>query len=110
MGPGRAPGPSVPVFPDCQQLGHGIGLRPKHYPRVLDGERADWFEVISENFMVRGGRPLAVLERVRVDTPVVLHGASLSTGSTDPPAGGELGEPRKLIARMQPPWDTKPQR
>jgi uncharacterized protein len=104
MGPGRAPGPSVPVFPDCQQLGHGIGLRPKHYPRVLDGERADWFEVISENYMVRGGRPLAVLERVRADTPVVLHGVSLSIGSTDPLDGEYLGELGKLIARIEPAW------
>src|SRR5262245_21836589 len=104
MGPGRASGPSVPVFPDCQQLGHGIGLRPKHYPRVLDGERADWFEVISENYMVRGGRPLAVLERVRADTPVVLHGVSLSIGSTDPLDGEYLGELGKLIARIEPAW------
>ena len=77
-------GATPPMFPDCAPLGHGIGLRPKHYPRILDGQRADWFEVISENFMVPGGRPLAVLERVRADTPVVLHGVSLSIGSTDP--------------------------
>jgi uncharacterized protein (UPF0276 family) len=43
----------------------------------LDGQRADWFEVISENFMIPGGRPPAVLERVRADTPVVLHGVAL---------------------------------
>ena len=47
-------------------LGHGVGLRTAALPRVLDGTaRADWFEVISENFMVRGGRPLRVLERAR---------------------------------------------
>jgi len=47
------------VFP---YLGHGIGLRTQHFPRVLDGTaRADWFEAISENFMIRGGRPLAAL-------------------------------------------------
>ena len=48
-------------------LGHGVGLRTQHFPRVLDGTaRTDWFEAISENFMIRGGRPLAVL-RVVVD-------------------------------------------
>ena len=70
------------VFP---RLGHGIGLRPKHYPDVLAGTaRPDWFEVISENFMVRGGRPLAVLERARAVAPVVLHGVSLSLGARAP--------------------------
>ena len=50
-------------MPRSPHLGHGIGLRPPHYPRVLDGTaRADWFEVISENFMIPGGRPLRVLE------------------------------------------------
>ena len=45
-------------------LGHGVGLRTQFFPRVLDGTaRVDWFEAISENFMIRGGRPLAVLER-----------------------------------------------
>jgi uncharacterized protein (UPF0276 family) len=51
-------------------LGHGVGLRTKPYPRVLDGTaRVDWFEAISENFMIRGGHPLAVLERARADAP-----------------------------------------
>src|SRR5438034_605139 len=66
-------------------LGHGVGLRTTHFPRVLDGTaRADWFEAVSENFMIDGGRPLAVLERARASCPVVLHGVSLSLGSTDP--------------------------
>ena len=65
---GRGP-PLAPMFSDCAPLGHGIGLRPKHYPRSSTAPRADWFEVISENFMIPGGRPLAVLERVRADYP-----------------------------------------
>jgi hypothetical protein len=86
-------------------LGHGIGLRTKHYPRVLDGTaRADWFEVISENFMVRGGRPLAVLERARAEAPIVLHGVSLSLGSTDPLNLRYLEELRALAARFAPAW------
>jgi uncharacterized protein (UPF0276 family) len=92
------------MFPDCTHLGHGIGLRPKHYPEVLAGRRADWFEVISENFMIPGGRPLAVLERVRADTPVVLHGVSLSIGSTDPLNVAYLDDLARLIARVEPAW------
>jgi uncharacterized protein len=92
------------MFPDCSHLGHGIGLRPKHYPAVLAGRRADWFEVISENFMIPGGRPLAVLERIRADTPVVLHGVSLSIGSTDPLNTAYLDDLALLIARVEPAW------
>ena len=92
------------MFPDCAPLGHGIGLRPKHYPSILDGQRADWFEVISENFMIPGGRPLAVLERVRADTPVVLHGVSLSIGSTDALNLEYLDDLARLIARVEPAW------
>ncbi len=86
-------------------LGHGIGLRTQHYPRVLDGTaRTDWFEVISENFMVRGGRPLAVLDRARTLAPVVLHGVSLSLGSTDPLNGAYLDALAALAARIEPAW------
>ena len=86
-------------------LGHGIGLRTKHFPRVLDGTaRADWFEAISENFMIRGGRPLAVLERVRAEAPIVLHGVSLSIGSTDPLNLRYLDELVDLAARFAPAW------
>ncbi len=92
------------MFADCPHLGHGIGLRPKHYPQILDGVRADWFEAVSENYMVRGGRPLATLERVRADTPVVLHGVSLSIGSTDPMNVEYLRELRTLIDRIEPAW------
>ncbi len=97
-------GATPPMFPDCAPLGHGIGLRPKHYPSILDGQRADWFEVISENFMIPGGRPLAVLERVRADTPVVLHGVSLSIGSTDALNLAYLDDLARLIARVEPAW------
>ncbi len=82
--------PPVSSAPD---LGHGVGLRRDHFERVIDGPtQVDWFEIISENFMVKGGRPLHVLERVRRDYPVVLHGVSLSIGSTDPLDCGYLDE------------------
>jgi uncharacterized protein (UPF0276 family) len=86
-------------------LGHGVGLRTKHFPRVLDGTaRVDWFEAISENFMIRGGRPLAVLERARADAPLVLHGVSLSLGSTDPLNQAYLRELAELVRRFEPVW------
>ncbi|HYR96404.1 MAG TPA: DUF692 domain-containing protein [Candidatus Binatus sp.] len=86
-------------------LGHGIGLRSRHFPRVLDGTaRVDWFEAISENFMIRGGRPLRVLERARAEAPLVLHGVSLSLGSTDALHDRYLAELRDLIARFDPAW------
>ncbi len=86
-------------------LGHGVGLRRENFERVLEGPtRVDWFEVISENFMVKGGRPLHVLERVRRDYPVVLHGVSLSIGTTDPLDRGYLDRLRELAARVEPAW------
>jgi uncharacterized protein len=86
-------------------LGHGIGLRPKHYPQLWDGTaRVDWFEVISENYMVAGGRPLAALERARALAPVVLHGVSLSLGSTDPLDEAYLTALRMLRTRCEPAW------
>ena len=86
-------------------LGHGVGLRREHFDRVLDRPtRVDWFEVISENYMVKGGRPLHILDRVRRDYPLVLHGVSLSIGSTDPLDRGYLDRLRELAARIEPAW------
>lgn len=86
-------------------LGHGVGLRREHFEQVLEGPaRVDWFEVVSENFMVRGGRPLHVLQQVRRDFPVVLHGVSLSIGSTDPLGESYLEELARLIERVEPAW------
>jgi uncharacterized protein len=86
-------------------LGHGVGLRPKHFPQLWDGTaRVDWFEAISENYMVPGGRPRAALERARSMAPLVLHGVSLSIGSTDPLDEAYLGALADLIARVEPAW------
>lgn len=84
-------------------LGHGVGLRPKHYGRFLESRpRVDWVEAISENFMGIGGRPLAVLEKVRRDVPVALHGVSLSIGSSDPLNGEYLAQLSELVNRIEP--------
>ncbi|HET9480804.1 MAG TPA: DUF692 domain-containing protein [Candidatus Polarisedimenticolia bacterium] len=94
------PSNRVPASP-----GQGVGLRREHFERVLSGPtRVDWFEVISENFMVRGGRPLDVLSRVRRDYPVVLHGVSLSVGSSDPLDEGYLKRLAELAAFAEPAW------
>lgn len=86
-------------------LGHGVGLRREHFDRVLsEPTGVDWLEVISENYMVKGGRPLHVLEQVRSDYPLVLHGVSLSIGSTDPLDLRYLEQLRELAARIEPAW------
>jgi uncharacterized protein len=66
-------------------LGLGIGLRTVHFSYILKNRPSvDWFEIISENFMDSGGRPRYVLEQVAERYRVVMHGVSLSIGSTDP--------------------------
>jgi len=62
-----------------------LGLRPQHYAEILNGSpEVDWFEVLSENYMVEGGQPLRMLERICERYPVVMHGVSLSIASTSP--------------------------
>jgi len=86
-------------------IGQGVGLRREHFARVLaESTSVDWFEVISENFMVDGGRPLDILMRVRRDYPVVMHGVSLSIGSTDPLDTDYLERLRQLAERVEPLW------
>jgi uncharacterized protein (UPF0276 family) len=86
-------------------LGVGVGFRVPHYTQVL-GEHLpmDWFEVISENFMVRGGKPLANLEKLLAGYPVVPHGVSLSIGATEPLDAAYLARLRALVDRIDPPW------
>jgi uncharacterized protein (UPF0276 family) len=86
-------------------LGHGIGLRPPHYAEVVtDRPPVDWFEVISENFMVDGGNPRRVLRQVRERYPVVLHGVSMSLGSVDPLDEAYLDRLAALAAEIEPAW------
>lgn len=83
--------------------GFGLGLRPIYYPDIVDRlPPVDWFEIASENFMVSGGRPLAVLDSIRTDYPLRLHGAALSIGSVDPLDFDYLRALKRLIARAQP--------
>jgi hypothetical protein len=93
---------SLPLWP---RLGHGVGLRSEHYPEVIARQPdVDWFEVISENFMVPGGNPRKVLRTVRERYPVVMHGVSLSIGSMDPLDRRYLDELATLAAEVEPAW------
>src|SRR3954453_18116173 len=86
-----------------KDLGHGIGLRPKHYGRFLEERPAvDWVEAISENPLSPGGRPNAGLERVGGAMPVVLHGVSLAIGSVDPLDPVLLRGLSGLVKRIEP--------
>ena len=86
-------------------LGFGVGLRRPHYLHILEQHPPmDWFEVVSENFMVDGGRPLEVLEGVRAYYPVVMHGVSLSIGSTDPINRAYLETLSAAARRFEPAW------
>ena len=86
-------------------LGFGLGLRPNYYAEILSGEpNIDWFEVISENFMGRGGRPIAILEQIRQNYPIVLHGVSMSIASTAPLDFDYLRALKQLADRFQPEW------
>jgi len=83
------------------ELRVGFGLRVQHYEAILErGIRADFAEATSENFLGRGGRALSVLERVRADVPIALHGVSLSIGGMDPLQGDYLTELAALAARI----------
>ena len=85
--------------------GFGLGLRPDHYPEFLAGSQpVDWLEIISENYMVPGGKPMAMLDTIRADYPMVMHGVSLSIGSDEPLDRAYLAELKALAARVEPLW------
>jgi len=86
-------------------LGLGVGLRTVHFGHILSKRPpVEWFEVLSENFMQTGGRPLWVLDQVVERYPVALHGVSMSIGSTDPLDLDYLDELKKLAARTRAHW------
>jgi uncharacterized protein (UPF0276 family) len=90
---------------DFPYLGFGVGLRRPHYSHILETRPPiDWFEVISENFMVDGGRALEVLEGVRALYPIVMHGVSMSIGSSDPLNRDYLLKLKSLARRFEPAW------
>jgi len=86
-------------------LGFGLGLRIPHFEDVLtQNHNVDWFEILSENFMVDGGKPRYYLEQVAEQYPIVMHGVSMSIGSTTPLDVTYLNQLKKLMSDVKPRW------
>jgi len=86
-------------------LGFGLGLRREHYTEVLQTRPAvDWFEIITENYLVPGGKPLDFLTRIREFYPMVMHGVSLSIGGSDPLNKTYLKQLKQLAKSIDPMW------
>lgn len=89
----------------ASDLGYGLGLRPDHYDAILsDRPSVDFFEALTENYLVPGGKPLNYLDRIRAHYPVVLHGVSLSIGSSAPLDTDYLAALSALVRRVEPAW------
>lgn len=88
--------------------GFGLGLRTEHYAEILAAPHrvdcVDWFEVLSENYMVPGGKPLAMLDKIRRDYPMVMHGVSMSIGTPHGPSEEYLADLKRLAQRIEPLW------
>jgi uncharacterized protein (UPF0276 family) len=84
--------------------GFGLGLRPQHYAALLSGagDQVDWLEIVSENFLVDGGRPLAMLDRFAERWPLAMHGVALDIGGCDPLDRDYLRALTKLAKRTKP--------
>jgi hypothetical protein len=92
-------------FNGFTEYGVGIGLRIPHYRHILERKPVvDWFEIISENFMLDGGRPLAILDQILEQYRVVQHGVSMYFGSADPLDRTHLARLKALVRRTRTPW------
>jgi uncharacterized protein len=86
-------------------LGIGVGLRTDHFGHILaQRPRVDWFEILSENFMHTGGRPMHILDQIAERYRIVMHGVSMSIGSTDPIDFEYLDELAALAERVRAVW------
>jgi uncharacterized protein len=86
-------------------LGIGVGLRVPHYRHILSQRPSvDFFEIISENFMVDGGKPIFHLEQVMEQYRLIQHGVSLSIGAPEPPDRAYLARLKQLVRKVQPAW------
>ncbi|MBN8712256.1 MAG: hypothetical protein BGO12_20260 [Verrucomicrobia bacterium 61-8] len=93
------------TFNGFTQYGIGLGLRVPHYQHILEKKpTCDWFEIISENFMVDAGRPLHVLDQILEQYRVVQHGVALYFGSADPLNRDHLRKLKRLVRRTGTPW------
>lgn len=92
-----------PILPPSP--GFGLGLRTPHYADFLAAPQAvDWLEIITDNFLVDGGKPLAMLERFRRDYPMAMHGVAMSLGSAQGLNPDYLARVKALADRVQPMW------
>ena len=92
-------------FNGFTDYGIGIGLRATHYDHILTRKPVvDWFEIISENFMVDGGRPLQILDQILEQYKVVQHGVSMYFGSAERPNREHLRRLKQLVKRTKTPW------
>ncbi|GHC11339.1 DUF692 domain-containing protein [Thermomonas carbonis] len=84
--------------------GFGLGLRPQHYDALLSADRnvVDWLEIVSENYLVDGGRPLAMLDRIAERWPLAMHGVALNIGGSDPLDREYLRALSALAKRVRP--------
>lgn len=98
----------MPASPFPPSPGFGLGLRPSHYHEIVGGapgaRGVDWFEILSENYMIPGGKPLAMLDLIRRDYPLAMHGVSLSVGTPQGPSPDYLRDLKALVERVQPLW------
>src|SRR6202049_2298791 len=92
-------------FNSFTDYGIGIGLRATHYNHILTRKPVvDWFEIISENFMIDGGRPLSILDQILEQYKVVQHGVSMYFGSSQPLNPEHLRRLKRLVRRTGTPW------
>jgi len=86
-------------------LGYGLGLRTEHFDEILKHQpQVDWFEIISENFVDTEGYPKFVIQKIAEQYPIVMHGVSLSIGSTDPINFDYLKKIKKLATEIDAKW------
>jgi len=104
LGSGGGKGARASCFETTRSVGFGLGLRKEHHHAAMTGNcpGVDWFEVITENFLVDGGNPRRVLRAVREHQPIALHGVSLSIGSTDPLDEAYLAGVAALCGELDP--------
>lgn len=91
---------SAPAF-----LGYGLGLRTAYYDEILHtNPPVDWFEVLTENYLIEGGKALYYLDAIGERYPLVMHGVSLSIGGPHPLDMAYLQQVRQLAERVRPAW------
>src|SRR6185295_14486775 len=90
---------------DKPNLGLGVGLRTQHFGHILNKKpKVDWFEIVTENFLNTGGRPMWVLDQIAERHPMVVHGVSMSVGSTDPVDRDFMKKIKALAKRVKAVW------